>query len=456
MFDLAVRNGNIYLPGGVVVKASIGIKEGRIVAIGGNTVIGEALRSIDVEGLLVIPGGFDSHVHVHTDAFHRGDFKTGSLAAIAGGTTLIADFARAGEEEMLTEVFRRKAEAGLKLSQCDFCLHTVLWRNEDIEEVDKLAGMGAISYKHMMANCDGTPYVDTGFMYKSFLKLSGRGLIATVHAEDEWIRREAQKSLVEAGRRDPDAHWQARPDIAQIEAVKRAILLATYMNVRLHIFHLSTAKALPDIAGAKRKGVTVETCPHYLMFTREDVKKMGPYLTVNPPLGTREDRAMLWKALADGTIDIVTSDHYAPLKNEKEECWENIWNVEAGVPGVETRLPIILSEGYLKGRLTLKRFVDAVSVKPAIIYGLYPLKGAIIPGADADLTIINLKAEHRITVDKLHQKADWTPYEGLILKGKVIYTIVSGSILYEKGELQPQGKARLIPSNYGEQSKTKL
>lgn len=449
MFDLAVRNGNIYFPGGAVVKASIGIKDGKIAAIGGNTAIGEASKDINAEGLLVIPGGFDSHVHIHTGATHRGDFRTGSLAAIAGGTTLVADFARARDKESLTEVFRRKAETGLRLSQCDFCLHTVLWREKDIEEVDKLASMGALSYKHMMANCDGTPYVDTGFMYKSFLKLSGTDLIATVHAEDEWIRREAQKLLVSAGRKDPDAHWQARPDIAQIEAVKRAILLATYMNVRLHIFHLSTARVLPDIATAKQKSVTVETCPHYLIFTREDVGKMGPYLAINPPLGTKEDKTMLWKALADGTIDIVTSDHYAPLKKEKEKCWDNIWNVEAGVPGVETRLPLMLSEGYLKGRLTLKRFVEAVSEEPARIYGLYPLKGAIIPGADADLAIIDLKAEYRLNVDILHQKADWTPYEGLTLKGMVVYTIVSGRILYERGELHPGGRARLIPVNYG-------
>ncbi len=448
MFDLAVRNGNVYLPGGAVVKASIGIKDGKIVSIGGNAAIGEAAENIDATGLLVIPGGFDSHVHIHPRVARRGDFKTGSLAAIAGGTTLVADFARAGERESLVEAFRRKVEVGLRLARCDFCLHTVLWRDRDIGEVEKLARMGALSYKHMMANCDGTPYVDTGFMYKSFLTLSGKNLIATVHAEDEWIRREAQKLLVDAGRRDPDAHWQARPDIAQVEAVKRAILLATYMNVRLHIFHLSTARVLPDIVAAKQKGVTVETCPHYLIFTREDVKDMGPFLAINPPLGTKEDRAMLWKALADGTVDIVTSDHYAPLREEKEKCWDDIWNVEAGVPGVETRLPLMLSEGYLKGRLTLKRFVDAVSTGAARIYRLYPLKGAIIPGADADLTIINLKDEYKLDLDMLHQKADWTPYEGLTLKGRIVYTIVSGSIIYERGELQPRGKARLIPFNY--------
>ncbi|MEM3061761.1 MAG: amidohydrolase family protein, partial [Candidatus Bathyarchaeia archaeon] len=168
---------------------------------------------------------------------------------------------------------------------------------------------------------------------------------------------------------------------------------------------------------------------------KEDLKKHGPYLQVNPSLKSKEDREALWRGLADGTIDIVTSDHYAPLKSEKEIGWKNAWEVEGGVPGVETTLMLLLSEGLNKHRISLERLIDAFCTRPAKIYGIYPMKGVIQLGSDADIALIDIKKEFKIRADKLHYKVDWTPYEGIKIKGLPILTMVKGEILMKDGEV---------------------
>lgn len=435
--DMVIRNGKIFTPYGLV-KAGLAIDEGRIVSIAKDPRLPKADRVIDARGKLIIPGGIDAHVHIYTGEKYRyrEDFENGSKAALAGGTTMVIDFVGfAGDPK---KEFEEKKEIGEKESSIDFSLHADILNEKSINDIPMLAEKGVSSFKHIMANCDGPEYImPDGLILESFKKVGEVGGIASVHAENEEIRAYLVKKLKDSGRNDPLAHAESRPRICEDEAVSRAIIFAKEAGVHLHVFHLSSGNAVNFIKWAKSEGyrITCETCPHYLLFTQDDLKRLGPYLQVNPSLKHKSDREALWKALAEGSIDIVTSDHYAPLRSEKENGWENIWEVEAGVPGVETRLMLLMSEGVNKGRISLKRFVDALCTLPAKIFGFYPKKGIIHVGSDADIVIIDHEKEFKISADKLHHRADWTPYEGIKVKGIPILTIVKGKVMMEDGEV---------------------
>lgn len=435
--DIVIKNGKIFTQQGLL-DAGLAIDDGKIVMIAKEAYLPGAERVIDAGGKLVIPGGIDAHVHTYggEKTRHRDDFRSGSTAAVAGGTTMFVDFAGWGGN--VRSEFEEKRKIGEKESSIDFSLHAYVLNEEAIDDIPYLAGKGAASFKHVMANCDGlTNIMSDGLLLESFSKVKEVDGIVTVHAENEQIRSYFAEKLKRAGRSDPLAHAESRPRICEDEAVMRAILFAAEVDVALHVFHVSSGNAVGFIGQAKSRGlrVTCETCPHYLFFTQEDLKNLGPYLQVNPCLKHKSDLETLWRALADGLIDIVTSDHYAPLRVEKEKGWRNIWETEGGVPGIETRIMLLMSEGVNRGRISLDRFVDAVSTRPAKIFGFYPKKGVIRVGSDADIVIIDMDKEFKITADKLHHRADWTPYEGFRIKGVPVLTIVKGKIMAENGEV---------------------
>ncbi|MEM3506199.1 MAG: amidohydrolase family protein [Candidatus Bathyarchaeia archaeon] len=438
MLDAVIKNSKIFTPFGIF-EGGLGIENGKIVTITKDSLLPPADLSIDAKKALAIPGVIDAHVHVHTGIPNRDTFQTGSIAAIAGGITFIIDFV-SRDNGTLKNAFEKKKNIGEEYSSIDFSLHVNIYKKEHLDEIEELANYGVASFKHMMANCDGTPWVPITFMLESFEKIKNVEGICSVHAESEELRNYFMEKLKKEGKNDPIAHANSRPDLCEIEAILKAILIAEYTNARLHIFHLASGKALEFIKAKKNNGITVETCPQYLIFNKEDLKKYGPYLQVNPSLKSKEDRKALWDGLADGTIDIVTSDHYAPLKSEKEIGWKNAWEVEGGVPGVETTLMLLLSEGVNKNRISLERLIDAVCTKPAKIYGIYPRKGVIQLGSDADIVLIDMKKEFKIKADKLHHKADWTPYEGIKVKGLPVLTIVKGEVLMKDREVWDKPK----------------
>jgi dihydroorotase-like cyclic amidohydrolase len=201
--------------------------------------------------------------------------------------------------------------------------------------------------------------------------------------------------------------------------------------------HITTREGVKLVtqAKAKRADISAEVCPHHLIFTKDDMRKLGPYLRFNPPPRSKQDIAALWPALARGALDIVASDHAPGTRKEKEIGWKNIWDAQIGIPEIETMLPLMFSEGVMKKRISLKRLVDAMCTSPAKIFGLYPRKGAIQIGSDADLVLIDPKKQTTIKGKKLHYKVGWTPYEGRKIRGTPTLVISRGTVIAENGEV---------------------
>jgi len=244
------------------------------------------------------------------------------------------------------------------------------------------------------------------------------------------------------------AHAEWKPNVAEEQAVRKLIEFARAIRGRVHISHMSTQEGVTEVRKAKRSGlrITTETCPHYLTFTRKDMKKQGPYLKMNPSLKGPKDVRALWKGLGDGTVDIVTSEHAPGTRAEKDVGWEDIWKAWGGVPAIETMLPVLLSEGVNKHRLTLQTLQRVCCESPARIFGQYPRKGVLRIGSDADLVMIDLKLKKKVRAANLHQKVGWTPYEGWTFRGWPVLTMRCGEVTYrDQDVIGKPGTAEFLP-----------
>lgn len=441
MFDLVLRNGRIVLPEGIVA-GEISIENGKIskIAVSG---LPRGDTEIDVKGRMIIPGAVDVHVHFYDRKFgDREDFTSGSFAAAAGGVTTVIVMPLDSpivSGSSIEEVI----DTGCKMSVTDFSLHAGNMSPESIKKVPEINTFGIKSFKVFTCDPYQMPYDGIEELMCYVRAIGG---VTIVHAEDQKIINKNLKSL--DGRKDPLAHAIARSNEAEEKAIKKVLKSTEKIDCRVHIAHVTTSEGCLAIQRAKTKGVHVsaETCPHFLVFTKEDIERLGPYLKVNPSLKSDSDRAALWQALQEGIIDIVSTDHAPALEEEKERGWTDIWEAPAGVPGVETLLPLMVSEGVSKGRLTLEQLVNCVCTKPAILFGLYPRKGVIQEGSDADLTILDLKLETKISADRLHYKVGWTPFEGMRVKGIPVMTILRGSIIADGGKVvQSPGYGQFLP-----------
>jgi dihydroorotase (multifunctional complex type) len=285
--------------------------------------------------------------------------------------------------------------------------------------------------------CGDSPIKDEKTMFEALLRISKAGSTAAVHAEDNDVIGECRKKLIAEGRRDIAAFADARPNRAEAEAISRALLLSQKTRARLHVCHLSTkeGKDLVRKAKVQRLCVTTEVCPHHLFFTKDAYEKLGPSVITTPPLRSIEDVNELWKGLNDGTIDLIVSDHCAFKKNEKDAYRQDIWHVPPGVPGLETLTSLMLGKGVKEGKISLQRFVNVACENPARLFKLYPRKGSLEKGADADLTIVNLHKDHVIKAKDLKCVADYTPYEGWIVGATLTMTLVRGEIVFKEGEI---------------------
>jgi len=432
LVDLVIRNARLTLPEGII-RGELAVEEGRISEIAASG-LPEADREIDAKEKIVMPGAIDVHVHFYDQYYlSREDFQNGSTAAAAGGVTSVIMMPL--DTPMLTpEAIKTIIKLGQRESLIDFALHAGNMTAESIKNIPKLASLGIKSYKAFTC----APYSVKGRKLEELMTtIKNVDGTVFVHAEDDKVLQEQTERLLKEGRKDPLAHTESRPNEAEEKAVEKVIKLAKRTGCKLHLAHITTRQGAELVKKAKdkRMPLTAETSPHYLFFTRDDMKRLGPYLKVNPALKTDEDRKALWDALAKGVIDIVATDHAPGTKEEKEVGWENIWTAQIGIPGVETVLPLMLSEGVAKGRLTLERLIDALCTKPAQTFGLYPRKGVIRKGSDADLVLVDLKKEVTITAEKLHYKVGWTPYEGVGVKGMPVMTISRGTVVAEDGDV---------------------
>jgi len=441
--SVLIENGKV-LRSGRLAKANIVIENGRIRSVG----IAEPKqvdKRIDAKGRLILPGLVDGHAHLYDPAFtNREDFTTGTSAAAAGGVTAVVEMVLSTPVDTPERV-KAKIEQGKRNSLIDFSLHAGMMNLSNLPNIATIAGLGVRSFKTFTCK----PYYSDDHTLMSLMReTSMQNSILNVHAEDEQTANENLDRLTAEGRKDPKAHTEWKPNVAEERAVRKVVAFSRALKARLHISHMSTREGVEIIRQNKRLRVrvTAETCPHYLTFTRGDMKKQGPYLKMNPSLKGLKDVQALWEGLRDGTIDIVTSEHAPGERVEKEVGWTDIWKAWGGVPAIETMLPVLLSEGVNKGRIGLTTLQRICCENPARVFGLYPRKGVIQKGADADLVIVDLKAKRKVRAEALHYKVGWTPYEGRTLKGWPILTVRQGEILYEDEQVVGKpGAADFLP-----------
>jgi allantoinase len=438
-----IENGRI-ITGHKLIQTNILIEDGKFKALGGRK-FPQADNLIDAKGRIILPGLVDGHAHLYDPAFtRREDFTSGTTAAAAGGITTVVEMILSTPVDSAERV-QIKIAKGRRSSIIDFSLHAGMMNRINLGNIREISKIGVRSFKTFTCK---PYYVDDHTLMSLLRETAMNNSILNVHAEDEEIADHNLESLTKSGRKDPSAHSEWKPNIAEEKAVRKVVDIAAGIKGRVHISHMSTAEGVNIVRNAKKRRVkvTTETCPHYLTFTRKDMKKQGPYLKMNPSLKGTMDVQALWKALRDGTVDIVTSEHAPGERWEKEMGWSDIWKAWGGVSSIETMLPVLLSEGVNKSRLSLNGLQRICCENPARIFGLYPRKGAIRPGADADLVIVNLKMKEKVRAEHLHYRVGWTPYEGRVLKGWPVLTMLKGEILFQEGKvLGKPGNAQFLP-----------
>jgi dihydroorotase len=435
--DLVIRGGQVVTPD-AVFPASVAIKDGAIVAVGADELMPQTRETLDARGLHVLPGAIDVHVHFRDPGYpHKEDFASGTSAAAFGGVTTVFDMPNTIPPTGTAEALAAKQKMVAEKAHVDFGLYGLLGE-DTIANVPALIEGGVIGFKLYMGNTFGKiPSPSTGAMLEAFETVALTGKRISLHAETNSIMERRETQLRTAGRTEALAHIASRPAVVAVEAVSRAAILAEWTGARIHILHISSAEELRPLREAKARGVDVtgETCPHYLMLSTDDYARLGGVIRVNPPVREARNQEPLWAALADGTIDLIATDH-APHAIE-EKTRNDIWTIDAGFPGVETQMPLMLT-AVNAGRMTICDYVRLACAAPAKIWGLYPKKGAIQPGADADIAIVDLGRAWTIEDAKLQSRAKITPWNGRRVQGLPVHTLVRGRFVMRERQIVPQ------------------
>ncbi len=443
--DLVIRNGTIVSPDSAVI-GSIAIKDGRILVLGADAAMPPAHDTFDATGLHVLPGAIDVHVHFRDPGYpDKEDWASGTAAAAFGGVTTVFDMPNTIPPTGTADVLAEKHAIAARKAYVDFGLYGLLGE-DTIAHVPALVEGGVIGFKLYMGNTFGRiPSPSTGAMLEAFEVVAPTGKRISLHAETNSIMERRQERLVAAGRRDPLAHIASRPAVVAVEAVSRAAILAEWTGARIHILHISSAEELRPLREAKARGVDItgETCPHYLLLSTDDYEALAGIIRVNPPVREARNQAPLWAALADGTIDLIATDHAPHTLEEKTR--DDIWAVDCGFPGVETQMPLMLTE-VDAGRLSIRDYVRLSAFNPAKIWGLYPRKGTIAIGADADLALVDLGREHRLDDEVLQSRSKISPWNGRCVKGLPLHTLVRGRFVMKDRRLveDAQGFGRSV------------
>ncbi len=437
--DLGIHSGWIVSPSGGF-RGDILIHHGRIVAIGDPYTLPRAGENVDAEGLFVIPGLVDPHFHSRVPGFpQREDFQTASMAAAAGGVTTFLDMPNSLPPVNSVEIMREKVEIGERESCVDFGIIAGAG-SDNLEQIPLLSKEGVVGFKTFLhrppegreEEFRGLCAENDGILLEVLKEIARSDSFSFIHAENAQITQHLTNSLRSKGMCTLEAFFVSRPPLAELEAVSRMLYYAEETKVALHLCHISTGRAMEIIKQAKEKGLNVsaETCPHYLVLTQEDVKHLGPYAKGHPPIRTRKDVEDLWEYISNGCVDMVGSDHCPYEVSEKEIGWDDIWLAPAGSPHAELTLPLMLDQ-VNRTRITIEKLVALLSENIARRFRLYPRKGAIQVGSDADLVLVDLKAKRKISRERMFTKARDTArsYEGMEVQGVPVMTIVRKVIM---------------------------
>jgi dihydropyrimidinase len=432
--DLTIKNGFI-VSGEQIIKADIVIGDGVIQEVGRKIAAKPAAKTVDASGRYVLPGVIDVHAHFHVEPPYVDDLQTLSRTAAFGGVTTMLPFLFVKKGDGLVDMLQRAIDDGRKHSFLDFGFHPCMFDTKNqLVEIPEAVKLGVNSFKMLMT------YSKLGYMTADDALLAAMELIAQsdglamVHAENGVAIDYLQDKFIARGDVEPEHFALTQPVVLETEAINRAIALASLPGCPLYIPHISTGAALGPIIRARQEGQTVyaETCPKYLLLTNREVIERGALAKVGPPLREDEDRESLWQALASGGIDIVASDHVPKNK----EGAKDIFDAPFGAPGAETMLTVMYDEGINKGRITLCRLVQLLCENPAKIFGLYPRKGTLQVGSDADVVVFDPRARHTITHKTQHTNTKYTLYEGRECLGAPVLSLQRGKVILEKGELK--------------------
>ncbi|AGK95491.1 dihydropyrimidinase [Clostridium pasteurianum] len=440
--------GDIYIENSIISEIGVNINK-------------TADEIIDASDKFVVPGGIDAHTHLNIhmgDIVAKDDFYTGTEAAACGGTTSIIDHMGFGPKgcdlHHQLKVYHEYAQGN---SVIDYSFHGVIQHvNENIlEEMEDMVAKEGISSFKIYLTYDNK--VNDEEALKVLIRLKELGAITTVHCENDGVINYFRKLFIKEGKIAPIYHALSRPEESEAEAVNRMISLASVAgNAPLYIVHVSCEKSMEHIIKAQQEGknVIAETCPQYLFLDQDKYREkdmQGLKYIMSPPLREKENQNLLWNDISNNNIQVVATDHCPfDFKGDKQRGKDDFTKCPNGAPGIETRIPLLFSEGVMKGKIDIRTFVDMVSTNPAKIFGLYPKKGVINVGADADIVIIDKNREVTLSKAMLHENVDYTPYEGMKLKGYPVLTMVRGTVIArdnvftgEKGygEFLSRGKA---------------
>lgn len=430
--DLVLCNAKAYIDK-QIVDCSFAINEGRILKIGKEATMPKAETKIDLKNLLVLPGLIDVHVHLRDEGkAYKEDFYSGTAAAAAGGITTVLDMPNNNPVTMNVAALKNRMEKAEKKILVNVGFYSEFPKKNN--EIEKIIAEGAVAFKLFMAEqVGGLNIDDDNALLEAFGIATKMKVPIAVHAEDKSTLKEAEHRFKRANCNDIDAFLEAHSKGVEAKAVKRVLNLVKQVGTHVHFCHVSTEDGLNAIVDEKKQGVpiTCETTPHHLLISSDELKQIGTLALTMPPVREKQHLTALWNGIKNGWIDIVASDH-APHALEEKKAG-TVWDVKVGVPGLETTLPLMLTE-VNRGRLSIAEIASLMAERPAEVFKLTN-KGYLKEGYSADLTVIDLNKKYRIDASKFHSKAKYSPFDKWAVEGKPVKTFVNGQLVMEDEEI---------------------
>lgn len=449
-YDLIIKNGKVVTPNGII-NGDIAVKGEKIAAIGETNSFQNAKKIVDAEGKIVLPGGIDTHSHIELSfmgAKPPETWEQASIAAAIGGTTTTIDFASQDKGEYLFDAVKRQFERADKLSVIDYTTTPILCdlvnMNKLLSGIEECVKNGIPSFKGATIYREVGWYEDDWQIYQVMRKAKELGALMSWHSENCLIGEARQIELVSQGKTDPKYHGIAKPNFVEDMDIYKLMMVAQELGTKTYIVHTSTKDGPSIIESFKKKGLPIycETCTHYLWLTDSTFEPKAPrgiYYMCSPPLRKQADIEALWDGIKSGIVQTVGSDHVAFTKAQKEDHSEAFMDIPNGFPGNEARLSIVFQEGVSKRNLSLEKFAKVTATNAAKLFGLYPKKGILMPGSDADIVIFDPNKKHSLNAEDLHMGTDLSVYEGTEITGWPTMTMLRGKIIVENEEFK--GKA---------------